>query len=232
MVRHGIIIPGYARDEVRLVEDLKVKVDKGTQFRVWFYGQPGMENVVQLRSWIDRASLYRALLPSRRNEPVSETREVGSSGRPATVGGDLVSDGGHPDGQDEEQAIWECVGRLSDLRQARSGLSKGSKGSGKAPGRASQQALDNVPYCSECRGRHVVKPCPNIMAKKQGFDCRQQQQTSAWCSYRDEVHPEVACSGKGHTCKHHHAAVAESAARGSLGAVSYTHLTLPTNREV
>ena len=106
-----------------------MKVDKGTQFRVWFYGNPGSEQVVQLRSWIDRASLYRALLPSRRNEPVGETREFGSDGKQTSAGGDGTADGGQPEGQDEEQALWECVGRLSDLRQARSGLSKGSKGS-------------------------------------------------------------------------------------------------------
>ena len=217
MVRHGIIVPGYARDEIRLVDDLKVKVDKGTQFRFWFYGQPGLEDVVELRGWIDRASLYRAMLPSRRNEPVNETREVQNGAQPSPGVTCFAQEVGQPVDPDEEHALWECVGRLNDLRQARSGLSKGSKGAGRTPGRASREALDAVPYCSECRGRHVIKPCPNVIAQKQGFDCRMQQQTSAWCSFRDTVHPEVACSGKGHTAKHHHQGEAEAAARTSVG---------------
>ena len=67
LVRHGMIVAGDEQDERRLVTDLNTKVERGTEFRKWFYGLPGAENVHSVRDWLDRAQAYLGLLPYRKS---------------------------------------------------------------------------------------------------------------------------------------------------------------------
>ena len=61
-----------------------------------------------------------------------------------------------------------------------------------------------------------MKPCPNVYAKKDGFDSRKAEQSGTRCNYRDPVHVDLTCSGRGHLAKQHRQAEAESARSRSI----------------
>ena len=77
LTKHGVVAPGYDQDEQRLVMDLGVKVERGTEFRTWFYGGDGHQDITTVRAWIDRAQKYRSLLAHRRKEAVLDVAEAG-----------------------------------------------------------------------------------------------------------------------------------------------------------
>ena len=199
LVRHGVIIPGFAQDERRLVMDLGMKVERGTDFRTWFYGGDARQEIVTVSMWIARAQRYKSLLAHRKKELMLEVTEYGSRGGEA--------DGEDADGGVDEStndADWEeTIGRLNDLRQARGGLRKSGSRPGARNERDKQTVLAEVPHCPDCKGRHRVKPCPNVYAKKDGFDPQKAEQSGTRCNYRDPVHTELTCSGRGHLAKHH-----------------------------
>ena len=119
LTKHGVILPGYDQDERRLVIDLGIKVERGTEFRTWFYGGGGHQDITTVRAWIDPAQKYRSLLAHRRKEAVLDVAEASfregdwdeGAGRDAGLDGSAV-----------EAEIDEAIGRLNDLRHARSGL--------------------------------------------------------------------------------------------------------------
>ena len=81
-----------------------------------------------------------------------------------------------------DDEIEEVIGRLNDLRQARSGLRRPTSRS-RARAEADKQALlANIPQCPECKGRHRVRPCPNVYSRKEGFDTRKAEQSGTRCN--------------------------------------------------
>ena len=55
MVIHGILRPGCAEDERRLLVDLNEKTPKGVGgFRMWFYGSGSHEHIDSVRLWMLR----------------------------------------------------------------------------------------------------------------------------------------------------------------------------------
>ena len=74
-----------------------------------------------------------------------------------------------------------------------------------------------------------MKPCPNVYARKEGFDPRKAEQSGTRCNYRDPVHVELTCSGRGHVAKHHRQAEAESARSRSIGGSSAPRPTAVTH---
>jgi hypothetical protein len=50
--------------------DIGMKVDRRTDFRTWFYGGDGHQNITTVRTWINRAQKHRSLLSHRRKEAV------------------------------------------------------------------------------------------------------------------------------------------------------------------
>jgi hypothetical protein len=118
LAKHGMILPGYELDERRLVIDLGIKMERGTEFRTWFYGTDGHQGVNTVRAWIDRAQKYRSLLAHTRKEAVLDAVEVGFRD------GDWDEPAGGNVGSEElgiEDEIDEVIGRLNDWRQARMG---------------------------------------------------------------------------------------------------------------
>jgi hypothetical protein len=66
MSKRGMILPGLEDDERKMVQDLSNKVERGTDFRMWFYGTDGYQDIRTVRGWVDRAQKYRSLLAHRR----------------------------------------------------------------------------------------------------------------------------------------------------------------------
>ena len=65
LAKHGVILPGYDQDERKMVIDLSNKMERGTDFRMWFYGNDGHQNIITVRGWLDRAQKYRSFLDHR-----------------------------------------------------------------------------------------------------------------------------------------------------------------------
>ena len=100
-----------------MVIDLSNKMERGTEFRMWFYGKDGHQNIFTVRGWLDRAQKYRSLLAHRRKEQVLGAAEPRLREEEA---GDF--EGREVDEIDEDDELDDVIGRLNDLRQARGGL--------------------------------------------------------------------------------------------------------------
>ena len=146
-----------------------------------------------------------------------EVTEAGPYGADLDGG---VGLGGDPEGSAVEAEIDETICRLNDLRQARGGLRRSGSRPNVRQEPDKQAALANIPQCPDCKGRHRVKPCPNVYATKDGFDPRKAEQSGTRCNYRDPVHVELTCSGRRNLGKHHRQAEAEAAKSRSIGGVS------------
>ena len=85
-------------------------------------------------------------------------------------------DGGELESTGVDAEIDETIGRLNDLRQARSGLRKFGTRPNARKEADKRAVLAAIPQCPECKGRHRVKPCPNVYAKKDGFDPQKDEQ--------------------------------------------------------
>ena len=94
LTKHGMILPD-GEDERRMVLDLSNKVEKGTDFRMWFYGTDGYQTIRTVRGWIDRAQKYRSLLAHRKKDSAFTAAEVG-------FGNDEVDDLEGREAEDDE----------------------------------------------------------------------------------------------------------------------------------
>jgi hypothetical protein len=56
--------------------DLGIKMERGTDFRTWFFGNDAHLEITTVREWIDRAQKYRSLLAHRKKEAVLGVAEV------------------------------------------------------------------------------------------------------------------------------------------------------------
>ena len=56
LTRHGVITPRYEQDERRPVMDLGIKVERGTDFRMWFYGGDAHQDITTVRMWIQSSA--------------------------------------------------------------------------------------------------------------------------------------------------------------------------------
>jgi hypothetical protein len=223
MSKHGMILAGLEDDERKMVQDLSNKVERGTDFRMWFYGTDGYQDIRTVRGWVDRAQKYRSLLAHRRKDAALAAVEVGARG-------DDVDEFEGQEAEDDEgtDELDEVIGRLNDLRQARGGLRRPSSRSRMRADADKQAGLVNVPQCSDCKGRHRVKPCPNVCARKDKFDVQKAEQSGTRCNFRDLIHVEVVCGGRGHLAKHHRQVEAEAAQYRGVGGGSGQRVTAVT----
>ena len=144
---------------------------------MWFFGNDGHQNIFIVRGWLDRAQKYRSLLAHRRKEQVLGAAEPRLREEDA---GDF--EGREADEVEEDDELDEVIGRLNDLRQARGGLRRPNSRP-RARAEADKQAmLASVPQCSDCKGRHRVKPCPNVCARKEKFDAQKAEQSGTRCN--------------------------------------------------
>ena len=166
MVRYGVVIPNYPLDERRLVHNLHRKIPLGTQLRIWFFGQGDPDLIPTVRAWLERVRLYRSLLPRKQGESIRRAGEESSGDdRGGEEYGEEVID-------PPPEVSAEDVARLNDARQARAGLRKGPNTRQASSQKSKSESLAQLPRCDICKGLHVVKLCPNVLAKKDGFDAR------------------------------------------------------------
>ena len=107
-----------------------------------------------------------------------------------------VEEGGDAegDGDDEIIHVWspdhqaEVCMRISDFRKAAAGMKRADKGQ-----KNKFSDLQLVPKCSTCHGRHMVKACPNHIAKKD----TSYTVGATKCNYHDYQNPSIICNGRG-----------------------------------
>ena len=74
LVKHGIVVPNYPTDEIRLVRELEEKIPKSTALRQWWFDYKSP--VTDIAMFLKRARLFRSFLAKTRPEPALEIREL------------------------------------------------------------------------------------------------------------------------------------------------------------
>ena len=63
LIKHGLYAVDNAMDMRQFVVELQRKIDRGTPFQQWFYGQERHHDIRNFTAWLVRAREYGALLP-------------------------------------------------------------------------------------------------------------------------------------------------------------------------
>ena len=123
--------------------ELQRKIDRGTPFQQWFYGQERHHEIQNFTAWLVRAREYGALLPDglEKHKAAAEqhySAEEQWNGEQWYDGWDYengdwyANQDGWEEGGDEEgdllNEVTEAVQRLNDSRLARTGLKKPAGG--------------------------------------------------------------------------------------------------------